>query len=92
VKERKTIVLTNPTLNQMQALGLNGMATAWRELAEQDSAAELGRDEWLGLMLDRKVAMRRQARQESARCRQAALSRSLHRRCRLRHLARPRPA
>jgi DNA replication protein DnaC len=51
-------MLTNPTLNQMQALGLNGMATAWRELAEQDSAAELGRDEWLGLMLDREVAMR----------------------------------
>lgn len=51
-------MLTNPTLNQMQTLGLNGMAAAWRELAEQDSAAELGRDEWLGLMLDREVAMR----------------------------------
>ena len=51
-------MLTNPTLNQMQALGLNGMATAWRELAEQDSAAELGRDEWLGLMLDREIALR----------------------------------
>ena len=51
-------MLTNPTLNQMQALGLAGMAAAWRELAEQDSAGELGRDEWLGLMLDREVAMR----------------------------------
>lgn len=50
-------MLTNPTLNQMQALGLNGMATAWRELAEQDSA-DLNRDEWLGLMLDREVAIR----------------------------------
>ena len=50
-------MLTNPTLNQMQALGLNGMVTAWRELAEQDSAAELGRDEWLGLMLDREIAL-----------------------------------
>ncbi|WP_352757583.1 ATP-binding protein [Mesorhizobium sp. M0482] len=29
-----------------------------RELAEQDSAGDLSRDEWLGLMLDRKVAMR----------------------------------
>jgi len=42
----------------MQALGLTGMAAAWRELAEQDSAGELSRDEWLGLMLDREVAMR----------------------------------
>jgi hypothetical protein len=31
---------------------------AWRELAEQSSANELSRDEWLGLMLDREVAMR----------------------------------
>lgn len=51
-------MLTNPTLNQMQALGLAGMAAAWRELAEQDSTRELGRDEWLGLMLDREVALR----------------------------------
>ncbi|SIT58811.1 Putative insertion sequence ATP-binding protein y4bM/y4kI/y4tA (fragment) [Mesorhizobium prunaredense] len=49
-------MLTNPTLDQMQALGLAGMA--WRELAEQSSANELSRDEWLGLMLDREVAMR----------------------------------
>ncbi|RRH91090.1 AAA family ATPase [Mesorhizobium tamadayense] len=53
-------MLTNPTLDQMQALGLPGMATAWRELAaaEQSSANELSRDEWLGLMLDREIAMR----------------------------------
>jgi DNA replication protein DnaC len=51
-------MLTNPTLDQMQALGLAGMATAWRELAEQDSTADLSRDEWLALMLDREVAMR----------------------------------
>nr|WP_287304496.1 ATP-binding protein [Mesorhizobium sp.] len=42
----------------MQVLGLAGMAAAWRELAEQSSANELSRDEWLGLMLDREVAMR----------------------------------
>ncbi|RWJ38403.1 MAG: AAA family ATPase, partial [Mesorhizobium sp.] len=51
-------MLTNPTLDQMQVLGLAGMAAAWRELAEQSSANELSRDEWLGLMLDREVAMR----------------------------------
>ncbi|RWK16010.1 MAG: AAA family ATPase, partial [Mesorhizobium sp.] len=46
-------MLTNPTLDQMQALGLAGMAAAWRELAERNNANELSRDEWLGLMLDR---------------------------------------
>lgn len=51
-------MLTNPTLDQMQALGLPGMATAWRELAEQIGTNELSRDDWLGLMLDREVAMR----------------------------------
>lgn len=51
-------MLTNPTLEQMHALGLPGMAAAWRELAEQDNAHELGKDEWLGLMLDREAALR----------------------------------
>jgi hypothetical protein len=51
-------MLTHPTLDQMQALGLGGMATAYRELAEQNSADDLSRDEWLGLMLDREAAIR----------------------------------
>jgi DNA replication protein DnaC len=51
-------MLTHPTLDQMQALGLGGMATAYRELAEQSNADDLSRDEWLGLMLDREAAMR----------------------------------
>jgi DNA replication protein DnaC len=51
-------VLTHPTLDQMQALGLGGMATAYRELAEQNNADDLSRDEWLGLMLDREAANR----------------------------------
>lgn len=51
-------MLTHPTLDQMQALGLGGMATAYRELAEQSNANDLSRDEWLGLMLDRETAMR----------------------------------
>lgn len=52
-------MLTNPTLDQMQALGLAGMAAAWRQLAEQTNANELSRDEWLGLMLDREIANKR---------------------------------
>jgi len=51
-------VLTHPTLDQMQALGLAGMATAYRELSEQSNADDLSRDEWLGLMLDREASTR----------------------------------
>lgn len=58
MKERNRHVLTHPTLDQMQALGLGGMATAYRELAEQNNADDLSRDEWLGLMLDREAAIR----------------------------------
>ncbi|WP_283805575.1 ATP-binding protein [Bradyrhizobium tropiciagri] len=35
-----------------------GIAAAYRQLAEQDNAADLSREEWLGLMLDREVATR----------------------------------
>jgi DNA replication protein DnaC len=45
-------------LEQMQTLGLAEMAAAYRQLAEQDNTAALSRDEWLGLMLDREVAVR----------------------------------
>jgi len=51
-------MLTHPTLDQMQALGLTGMVTAYRELAEHNTHGDLSRDEWLGLMLDRETAAR----------------------------------
>ncbi|MFO0543382.1 MAG: ATP-binding protein, partial [Pseudanabaena sp.] len=51
-------MLTHPTLDQMASLGLNGMAAAWRALAEQDPGEALNRNEWLGLMLDREAAHR----------------------------------
>lgn len=51
-------MLTHPILDQMQALGLGGMAAAYRDLADQSNADDLSRDEWLGLMLDREAAMR----------------------------------
>ena len=51
-------MLTHPTLQQMQALGLQGMATAYRDMAEQHHTEELSRDEWLALMLDREAATR----------------------------------
>ena len=51
-------MLTHPTLEQMASLGLNGMAAAWRALAEQDPGEALNRNEWLGLLLDREAAWR----------------------------------
>lgn len=51
-------MLTHPTLDQMQALGLAGMATAYRELSAQNNSSDLSRDEWLGLMLDRETTLR----------------------------------
>jgi len=51
-------MLTHPTLDQMTALGLTGMADAWKALAEQDPGQALDRNEWLGLMLDREATAR----------------------------------
>ncbi len=51
-------MLTHPTLDQMAALGLTGMADAWKALAEQDPGQTLDRNEWLGLMLDREATAR----------------------------------
>lgn len=51
-------MLTHPTLDQMHILGLAGMAAAWRDIADQDTAGDLTREEWLGLMLDREIATR----------------------------------
>lgn len=51
-------MLTHPTLDQMHALGLSGMAAAYPELANQPEGSDLNRDEWLGLMLDREMAVR----------------------------------
>jgi len=51
-------MLTHPTLDQMTALGLIGMAQAWKDLHEQDHSQSLNRNEWLGLMLDREATTR----------------------------------
>ena len=51
-------MLTHPTLNQLRALKLDGMADAFVELANNSQAADLTHVEWLALLLDREVAMR----------------------------------
>ena len=51
-------MLTHPTLEQLRALKLDGMAHAFVELEAQDQAKELNHAEWLALLLDREVASR----------------------------------
>ena len=51
-------MLTHPTIDQMRALKLDGMADAFAELQQQDRAKELGHAEWLALLLDREATTR----------------------------------
>src|SRR5436305_10974258 len=51
-------MLTHPTLDQLRALRLDGMADAFVELQSQDRAKDLAPAEWLALMLDREAAHR----------------------------------
>ena len=55
----------HPEQGYRSAMGIIALAqryerirAAYRQLAEQDDAADLSRDERLGLMLDRETAMR----------------------------------
>src|SRR5215813_958008 len=45
-------MLTHPTLDQLRALKLDGMADAFLELEQQDAARDLTHAEWLALLLD----------------------------------------
>jgi DNA replication protein DnaC len=51
-------MLTHPTLDQLRALRLDGMADAFIELQSQSQAADLTHAEWLALLLDREAANR----------------------------------
>jgi DNA replication protein DnaC len=55
-------LLKHPTLDQLHALGLHGMAKAFNEIAAGDEANGLGHHEWLGLLLDREASWRRDKR------------------------------
>src|SRR5581483_7260036 len=71
-------MLTHPTLEQMRALKLDGMAEAFIELEAQDRAKDLSHAEWLALLLDRETVSRStrrfQARLKSARLRHSQAS------------------
>ena len=51
-------MLTHPTLDQIKALKLDGMAQAFVELEAQAEASNLAHAEWLALLLDREAATR----------------------------------
>ena len=69
-------MLKHPTLDQLHALGLYGMAKAFAELTEEPDANGLDRNDWLALLLEREASLRRDkrltARLRAARLRQQA--------------------
>ena len=65
-------MLKHPTLDQLHALGLHGMARGFGELAEADETKGLDRNDWLALLLDREATWRRDKRL-TARLRAAKL-------------------
>jgi hypothetical protein len=65
-------VLKHPTLDQLKAMKLDGMADAFVELATQDAAQDMSHAEWLGLLLDRESA-NRSTKRTKARLRPAKL-------------------
>jgi DNA replication protein DnaC len=70
-------MLIHPTVERMRALGLAAMADAFIEMQNAPDAAELTREDWLGLLVDREATSRenkRLARRlREARLRQSAV-------------------
>jgi len=70
-------MLTHPTAERLRGLGLSAMADAFVELQGMANAAELSREDWLGLLVDREATSRdnkRLARRlRDAKLRQAAV-------------------
>jgi len=58
-------MLNHPTLTQLDVLGFAGMAKAFKELADNPDAKALDHAEWLGLLLDREVTVRKDKRLKS---------------------------
>ena len=55
-------MLTHPTLDQLHALGLFGMAKAFAEIEASRDAATFNHAEWLALLLDRETSWRHERR------------------------------
>ncbi len=65
-------MLSHPTLDQLNALGLYGLAKGFKDLEHKPEARGLDHAEWLGLLLEYETTMRRQ-KQFEARARAAKL-------------------
>src|SRR6202166_2634722 len=65
-------MLTHPTLDLLHNLGLHGMAKGFKSLEQAAETPALEHAEWLGLLLEHEVTLRRQKRFE-ARARTARL-------------------
>ena len=65
-------MLAHPTLDQLHALGLYGLAKGFKELEHKPEARSLEHAEWLGLLLEYEQTLRRQ-KQFEARARVARL-------------------
>jgi len=57
-------MLNHPTLNLLNELGLAGMARGFQTLDAQPQVQSLDHAEWLGLLLEQEVTLRRQKRFE----------------------------
>jgi DNA replication protein DnaC len=58
-------MLAHPTLEQLHALGLHGLAKGFKELEQKSEARGLEHAEWLGLLLEYETTLRRQKRFET---------------------------
>jgi IstB-like ATP binding protein len=65
-------MLIHPLAERLRGIGMASMADAFLEMQSSSTTAELTREEWLGLMLDREVTARDNKRL-SRRLRQARL-------------------
>ena len=68
-------MLAHPTLDQLDSLGLYGLAKGFRELEHKPEARSLDHAEWLGLLLEYELTLRRQ-KQFETRARVAKLRHS----------------
>ena len=52
-------MLAHPTLEQLHTLGLHGLAKGFKELENKAEARSLDHAEWLGLLLEYEMTLRR---------------------------------
>src|SRR5208337_3952484 len=58
-------MLAHPTLDQLNALGLYGLAKGFKELENKAEVRGLDHAEWLGLLLEYELTLRRQKQFET---------------------------